>query len=57
MFGLAAVNLTLVGIHVRRGDYAQLLSQLYKMQLVGKEYYVRAMDVMRKSYQVRTQFT
>ena len=48
----AGQQLTFVGVHIRRADYSDHLSVLYNRTFVETSYFLKAMEIYRKEYQV-----
>ncbi|KAM4703057.1 uncharacterized protein WCC33_011631 [Rhinophrynus dorsalis] len=43
-------NVTFVGVHVRRGDYVNVMPKAWKGVVADKSYFQKAMDYFRKKY-------
>ena len=45
-------DITIVGVHARRTDYAHHLSFLYNLTLVDDQYFLQAMSFYKEKFQV-----
>ena len=47
---MAGAEITWVGVHIRRTDYKHHLGALYGLNLLGADYFKRAMDIFTQDY-------